>query len=291
MMRADEKDGTVTGRQPLVSICIPHWQVKKYMMLCLRSLRKHSVGESIEVIIVDNGSKDESLDYLRSLDGIRLIERPEEVHTNWPLNVFTAWDRGLAEARGKYFVTMHSDVFLRQDGWLDPFLREIEKSENIAASGAWKLELEHPLYLWQKRITGFLTNRLKALAGKKKAIAWKEAHYPRDYCAMYRADVLRKHKLTFCPVAGCGGGGYSIARQLWDHGYEMGMIPVRELAQKVFHVAHGTAALVPEKSLNHSRAQKKVENKVEDLFAQDWILALESDDSLDAPVNESTLAA
>jgi hypothetical protein len=49
--------------------------------------------------------------------------------------------------------------------------------------------------------------------------------------------------------------------------------------------------LVPEKSLNHRRAQKKVEHKVDDLFAQDWILALESDHSLDALSNESTRAA
>ncbi len=281
----------MTGRPPRVSICIPHWQVQKYMRLCLRSLRKHTRPENIEVLVVDNGSKDESLDYLRSLDWIRLIERPEEVHTNWPLNVFTAWDRGLQEARGQYYLTMHSDVFIREAGWLDLFLREIEKSESIAAAGAWKLELEHPLYLWQKRVVGFLVNRLKTLAGRKKAIAWKQAHYPRDYCALYRADVIRKHNLTFCPVGGCGGGGLSIAKQLWDAGYEMGMIPVRELAQKVFHVAHGTAALVPEKSLNHLRAQKKVEHKVEDLFAQDWIRALETDESLDAPIKESTRAA
>lgn len=277
--------------KPLISICIPHWQVQKYMTLCLRSIRKHSRNEQIEVIVVDNGSKDDSLDYLRSLDWIRLIERPEEVHTNWPLNVFTAWDEGLKIAQGKYYITMHSDVFIREGGWLDPFLREIEKSETIAASGAWKLELEHPLYLWQKRAVGYATNQLKALLGRKKRAGWKQAHYPRDYCAMYRADVIRKHNLTFCPVNGSSGGGLSIARQLWDRGYEMGMIPVRELARKVFHVAHGTAALIPEKALNHRRAQKKVENKVGDLFAQDWILALESDDALDAPLAESSFAA
>ncbi|MCA9068981.1 MAG: glycosyltransferase family 2 protein, partial [Planctomycetaceae bacterium] len=246
------------SQSPLVSICIPHWQVQKYMTLCLRSLRKHSRLDEIEVIVVDNGSKDQSLDYLRGLEWIRLIERPEEVHTNWPLNVFTAWDRGLQEARGKYYLTMHSDVFIREEGWLTPFLREIEKGENIAASGAWKLELEHPLYLLQKRVVGYVTNQIKSAFGRKKRLTWKQAHYPRDYCAMYRADVIRKHDLTFCPVNGCGGGGYSIAKQLWDQGYDMGMIPVRELAQKVFHVAHGTAALVPEKSLNHRRAQQKV---------------------------------
>ena len=54
-----------------------------------------SAKYDLEVIVVDNGSRDESLAYLRRLPWIRLIERPEERPTNWPLNVFTAWDRGL----------------------------------------------------------------------------------------------------------------------------------------------------------------------------------------------------
>jgi glycosyltransferase involved in cell wall biosynthesis len=265
--------------------------VKKYMTLCLRSIRKHTRNDEVEVIVVDNGSKDDSLDYLRALKWIRLIERPEETHTNWPLNVFTAWDRGLEIARGKYYLTMHSDVFIREDGWLELLLREMLKGPSIAASGAWKLEVGHPLYLWQKRVFGFITNRIKAAFGRKQPIAWQEAHYPRDYCALYRAEVLRRHNLTFCPKDGCRGGGSSIAKQLWDQGYEMGMIPVLELAEKVFHVAHGTAALVPEKSLNHRRAQRKVEHKVDELFAQDWILALEAEASLDSGGNQRLAAA
>jgi len=101
--------------QHRISICIPHWQVKALISICLRSIRKHSKNYDIEIIVVDNGSKDASLDYLRSLKWIRLIERPEETHTNWPLNVFTAWDRGIQEAAGDYFVTMHSDVFVKRN--------------------------------------------------------------------------------------------------------------------------------------------------------------------------------
>ena len=99
--------------RPKITVCIPHWQVYSYITVCLRSIRKHSQKYDLEVIVVDNGSRDESLDYLRSLDWIRLIERPEEVHTNWPLNVFTAWDRGLQEATGDYYLGMHSDVFVK----------------------------------------------------------------------------------------------------------------------------------------------------------------------------------
>lgn len=267
--------------QPKITICIPHWQVGTYMTVCLRSIRKLSSRYNLEVIIVDNGSKDESLDYLRSLDWIKLIERPDEVHTNWPLNVFTAWDRGLEEATGDYYLTMHSDVFIKNDNWLDPFIREIEKHPDIAASGAWKLDLENPAYKLQKRVIGYATAQIKNLLGRRKNVSWKQEHYPRDYCALYRPEVIRNHKLTFCPVNGCGGGGYSIARQLWDHGYRMGMISVHEMAKNIFHVAHGTAAVTPEKPLNHKRAQKKVEAKVTDLFDESWIQELQRDDSLD----------
>jgi glycosyltransferase involved in cell wall biosynthesis len=267
--------------RPKITVCIPHWQVYSYITVCLRSIRKHSQKYDLEVIVVDNGSRDESLEYLRSLDWIRLIERPEEVHTNWPLNVFTAWDRGLQEATGDYYVGMHSDVFIKSDDWLDPLLREIQKSESIAASGAWKLELEHPLYKFQKRVIGYLTAKFKSLLGRKKAVSWKQEHYPRDYCAMYRPEVIREHNLTFCPVNGCGGGGYSIAKQLWDAGFSMGMVSVRELSDHVYHVAHGTAAVVKEKPLNHKRAQQKVEQKVANLFDEEWIQALQADSSLD----------
>lgn len=272
----------MTERRPKITICIPHWQVKLYMMACLRSIRKHSGSYDLEVIVVDNGSRDESLDYLRSLNWIRLMERPGEVPANWPLNVFTAWDRGLDEATGDYFLTMHSDVFVKRDGWLDPLLREIDRSPTTAAAGAWKLELEHPLYAFQKRLFGYAVAGIKSLFGRKKAVHWKQRPYPRDYCALYRTGIVRRHELTFCPVNGCGGGGFSIAKQVWDAGYATGMVPVHEMAKYVYHVAHGTAAVVPEKPLNHRRSQKKVERKVETLLEQPWIQELLHDDSLDA---------
>ncbi len=252
------------------------------MTVCLRSIRKHSGKYDLDVIVVDNGSRDDSLDYLRSLDWIRLIERPDETHTNWPENVFTAWDLGIRQATGEYFITMHSDVFVKSDEWLDPFLREIDADRSTAAIGAWKLDLQNPLYAFQKHLFGYLTARVKTLLGRKKDVKWKQGHYPRDYCAMYRRDVILNHGYTFRRIHG-QGGGYSIARQLWEADHAIRMISAREMARHIFHVAHGTAAVRSEKPLHHGRAQKKVEHKVSDLFEQDWIKLLQQDDSLDAP--------
>lgn len=272
----------MASNAPKITICIPHWQVQNYLTICLRSIRKHTPDNDVEVLVVDNGSRDESIEYLRSLDWIRLIERPGESPDNWPLNFFTALDCGLEQAAGDFFVTMHTDVFVKRDDWLAPFLRELHRSPRVGAAGAWKLTLEHPLYALQKRVFGYATYKFKrTLGGRKRNVRWKQGHYPRDYCAMYRRNVIVDNGLTFRPINGWSGGGHSIAEQVRAAGYEMGMFSVREMYDKLAHVTHGTAATEFGRPLNHGRAQKKAERRAAELFTQDWVLALLADDSLD----------
>lgn len=277
----------MTEPRPKVTICIPHWQVKKYIVICLRSIRKYSQKYNTQVIVVDNGSQDESIDYLRSLNWILLLERPEEVHTNWPHNVFTAWDYGLQHATGDFYITMHSDVFVRAYDWLDPMLREISYGPHVGASGAWKLHIEHPMYALQKRITGFTIKKIKQILGLRSNVEWKIGHYPRDYCAMYRRNVIQNKGLQFTPIQGpdaalASGGGYSIAKQIWNAGYDTRMIPTEEMRSKIAHIAHGTAAVRKEKPLKRKKKQKKLEVRTADFLSARWIQEIERDSSLDS---------
>ena len=99
---------------------------------------------------------------------------------------------------------------------------------------------------------------------------------------MYRTQTIREHGLTFCPNGDLITGGYAIARQLWDHGYETRMIPVWELSRKLVHVAHGTAAVSNAKPLRHQGAQKKAEQRAQALLHEGWIEQLRQDARLDA---------
>lgn len=268
-------------QKPLITICIPHWQVERYIKVCLRSIRKHSQNYDIEVIVVDNGSKDESIDYLRTLQWIRLIERPEEVHTNWPRNVFTAWDCGLKEATGDYYITMHSDVFIKADDWLKPFLKTIQSGPTVAASGSDKLEIVHPLYALQKRIFGTGLKHLKSkLFGKKVRLDDLKGQYPRDYCAMYTTKVLVDHDIRFLQNLNLSGG-YQVAKQLLDKGFTTKTFPVIEMDRILAHIAHRTAAVAPEKKLGNQHKQNKTHSRYEDVFALPWIRELEMDTDLD----------
>jgi hypothetical protein len=269
-----------------VTICIPQWQVRRYITLCLRSIAKHSRKYDLEVIVVDNGSRDESLEYLRSLSWVRLIERPEESNTNWPNNVFTAWDAAVRIATAPLFVTLHSDVFVLADDWLDPMLQALQSNPAVAGAGAWKLSLDNPLYAWSKRVTGYVEGQIKALLGLRRRVEWTQGHYPRDYCAMYRREAILKHQLRFLPfegrVDGYGkGGGYCIASQLWDAGYQTSMVHLPDMARRVIHVAHGTGGLVQHQTVKNWRKQHKLERRVDRILHQSWVHDLERDASLD----------
>ena len=252
------------------------------MKPCLRSIRKHSAKYNLEVIVVDNGSKDDSLKYLKSLDWIKIIERPDEAPENWPKNVFTAWDCGLEAATGDYYITMHSDVFVKSDAWLDPFLEWIQSKPNVVASGSSKLEMRHPLYTLQKRLIGNFVKNVKTLIpGKNPRIDKDSGRYPRDYCAMYETAFLRKHDILFAPETIHISGGHQVALQIWEHGGETSAFPVHEMDRMLAHIAHGTSAITDRINLKRKKKQNEVIRKKTDLFKRKWIQELINNDSLD----------
>lgn len=65
---------------PKFSIALVNYQTFDLTKICLNLLKKHIdagllVPNKVDIGVVDNDSKDESTDYLRTLDWINLIER------------------------------------------------------------------------------------------------------------------------------------------------------------------------------------------------------------------------
>src|SRR5690349_8060360 len=65
--------GVVMTQQ--VTILIPNYKTLRLTKLCLRLLRKFTDLNKIRALVIDNDSQDESLDYLRTVTWIDLIER------------------------------------------------------------------------------------------------------------------------------------------------------------------------------------------------------------------------
>lgn len=106
---------------PQVTILCPHYKTPELTRVCIRLLGKHTRPELAKVVVIDNDSADESLDYLRTLKWIKLIERQTHQSNGEkappPFQHSRALDLGLATVDTP-FVLVDSKAIL-QDESLD----------------------------------------------------------------------------------------------------------------------------------------------------------------------------
>lgn len=100
-----------SGASPKVSVVIPVYNTEKYLLECLDSITRQSLGE-IEVICIDDGSTDGSSDLLLSCAG---RDSRITVYRQENRGLSEARNRGLGHAAGEYVYFMDSDDMLRQD--------------------------------------------------------------------------------------------------------------------------------------------------------------------------------
>lgn len=261
---------------PLVTILIPNYKTLTLTQLCLRLLRKYTAAEKAKVIVIDNDSKDASLDYLRTLSWIELIERKAIPGESPVQSHARALDLALNKVTTPFVLSIHTDTLIKHERWLDFLIAQINKRPTIAGVGSWKLEnkpawrrllknVEHYL----QRIYFTATNRRQhPLEG-----VGKNYFYLRSHCAMYRTDLLRTFNLHFAD--GDMVAGKDMHQQLVAAGYEMIFLPSDVLIKYLDHINHATVLFNPELSRQNSvdKRLRRLKNKLKkmnaDLILQD----------------------
>ncbi len=126
---------------PEVSVVIPNWNGYRWLPDCLRSLRGQTLAP-LEVIVVDNGSSDGSLAYLRDEHpDVRLLELGRNT------GFAVAANRGLEAARAEFVALLNTDVVLDPD-WLERVVRAIVDQDDIASVACKMVSLSDPHELY-----------------------------------------------------------------------------------------------------------------------------------------------
>lgn len=107
----------------LLTIAIPVFNMEKYLARCLDSVADESLAEDIEILIINDGSTDNSLaiakEYAQKHKNFVVIDKE---NGGWG----TAINRGIKEARGKYFRNLDSDDWFKA-GSLAEVINELKK--------------------------------------------------------------------------------------------------------------------------------------------------------------------
>lgn len=97
-----------------LSIIIPQYKTPELIRLCIRAIKKFSVLQP-EIIVIDNNSKDASVDYLKQVKNITLIEN--KIKCSGADAHKLALDLGIKKARGQWILFFHSDSIVLKKGW------------------------------------------------------------------------------------------------------------------------------------------------------------------------------
>lgn len=134
---------------PQISIVIVNYNVKDFLLQCLRSIDSASKKLSIEVIVVDNNSKDGSIEFLTPLfPNVKFLQLNENFGFAKANNI------GIKEAKGKYILILNPDTILQEDT-LDVMFNYMENNSEVACAGCKVLNSDGSFQLACRR--GFPT--------------------------------------------------------------------------------------------------------------------------------------
>jgi GT2 family glycosyltransferase len=251
------------------SIIIPQYRTEQHIKLCLRSLRKYSKSK-IEVIVVDNNSGDASLEYLKSLAWIKLIENQSrslgsQAHAE-------ALDLGVKSATGDWLGFFHSDTIVLRPGWDEYLIHKIRESNAVGLSTLerdinqfepFSDKCKRTIHVLRKSCKNWFTNR------KKDKIM--------SFCFIIRRDIFLETGFSFLPARGdfISDLYYEKIRGK----YQFLLLKHRELEPYLWHTSNVTSILTGQ--IKDNALVEKFNQKNTLIMRQHEVLEILGRDSLD----------
>ena len=111
--------------QPEVSIVIPAYNEADVILTTLHSLCQCATNRSVEIIVVNNNSKDNTEQLVRA-SGVICVNEPKQGVTN-------ARNTGLDAAKGKYILNADADSIYPTD-WIEALVSPLAANESVSMS-------------------------------------------------------------------------------------------------------------------------------------------------------------
>lgn len=175
-----------------VSVIIPVYNVQDYILECLNSIIYQDFKD-FEVIIVNDGSQDNSINNIKSIidnhSNIHLINKPNG-------GLSSARNEGLRYATGEYVIFIDSDDYIQKD-FISSLYSEAKKYNlDIACGGYTSIYSDNSIY---PRIRNRQIFKNKATSGKEILLNQLKNN---DYCVevwddLYKREFLLDNNIFF----------------------------------------------------------------------------------------------
>jgi len=246
------------------SIGIVNYKTLDLTKNCLELLKSHFDSgrlshEMVDVWVVDNNSKDDSSNYLRSIDWIHLIEREELPTTKGFVAHGNGLDAILRCVDTDYMFLMHTDTFIYDPSIFDQVIELMAKDQALAAVGcldqidrgsfrrAWRI-----FRRFIKRY--YRTSKMFFKIQSKQPNSYYESNI-KSFFACWNLKIIRKYGYTFQMAN--RNPTYELQDLLKAKGFKIGLIHPSELFKYLDHIQSGTVSIINGLGNQHKRVQNK----------------------------------
>ena len=169
---------------PLVSIIVPVYNGALYLERVIASVSNQTY-EKIEMILVDDGSSDNSLDIINGFINTYKGEKRFKVVSQVNQGISSARNYGIEVSTGDYIVFIDQDDFVA-DNYIKQLVNEIEsKASDIVIGGCY--------YFYE----GKNKEEKHNLIGDYE---WNLFRHTSPWARIYKASIIRENKIRFLDV-------------------------------------------------------------------------------------------
>jgi GT2 family glycosyltransferase len=231
--------------KPTVSVIVLNWNGKRFLERCLDSLLNQDYP-NFEVLLVDNGSTDNSLEFVRGKFGKNGKLRVVALRKNYGFS--RGNNIGIKYVRGDYIIVLNNDTEVKKN-LITKLVETAETSERIGSVGC-KIVTDKGKTWFSQKFTngGFIVPFFLQTLAKERIEAVSNDFYTNlanSGCAvLYRKSVLDE--------VGLFDEDFGSNSEDWDLGYRINMAGFKSVyipAPLVFHVGAGSEGYTPERKV------------------------------------------
>jgi len=244
-------------QNPEFSIALVNYKTLELTKTCLNLLQQHLGNNRIPIWVVDNGSNDDSVAYLRTLDWIKLIERTPTEGEAGHIAHGKALDMILDSVDTDYLFLLHTDTFIFDKEVFAMMLNKCTKKPNTIAVGCTE-QIDRGIirtaWRFTSRVFKHYFRRLKIALHlpSKTPKAYRETHL-KSFCTLWNSKLIKQHGLHF--LMDNRVPGYTLQDRTTELGYNIEFISAHKLFKYLDHIQSGTVAATGGYSPTHRRTK------------------------------------
>lgn len=204
-LRDHERDG--------VTLVVVTWNSAELLLTMLDAVDRFT-AEPLEIVVVDNGSSDETRDVLARRSAVRSLR----LRHNWGHGL--ALDAGVQAARTRYVVALDVDAFPISPGWLSAVIDPLKAGCTLA--GALSSGYIHPCFMAMERRRFLADKHTFAPSYHRRLRLTRRRGLPRGWDAgklITLRDPGPHHAIPATSVRGPGALGTVFGDVVYHHFY------------------------------------------------------------------------